>query len=84
MTAQQNTQPAEQHDEVGEIVRLDDHGLAILKTKRDGRAYPFTFDKIRAYKGQPPKDIGLRLGAQVKFVADNDKIKDVEILSSEI
>ena len=66
--------------QIGEVVRLDRHGLAILKTKDEGRFYPFTFDKIRRYRGESPKEIGLRRGTEVRFVTENDKISDVEIL----
>jgi len=84
MAALQNGHSTRQDQELGVIVRLDRHGLAILETKENGRAYPFTFDKIRSYRGQSPREMGLRRGAQVKFVADDGKIKDVEILPAAV
>jgi hypothetical protein len=80
MTAERIDQTGTAEAQIGEIVRLDRHGLAILKTKRDGRLYPFTFDKIRRYRGEFPKEIGLQRGAEVRFTTEDDKINDVEIL----
>jgi hypothetical protein len=66
----------------GTIVRLDNYGLAIVKTKETGDVYPFTFDKVLHYRGQSAREIGLRLGAHVRFLADDGKIRKVEILPS--
>jgi len=67
-------------EELGTILRVDRHGLAILQTKEGENVYPFTFDKIRRYRGQAAQEIGLHAGAAVRFSTDEGKIKDVEIL----
>jgi hypothetical protein len=74
--------PAAEGERTGIIVRLDRLGLAEVKTIDDGRVYPFTFDKILSYRGESAGELGLRLGAQVKFLADEGKVSDVEILQS--
>lgn len=68
----------------GKIVRVADHGLAFVSTGSGvhRRDLPFTFDKIRSYKGQAAKDIGLRTGAEVRVSEENGRIESVEISSS--
>lgn len=71
---------ASQEKASGVVVQVDRHGLALLKTKADGRVYPFTFDKIRLYRGESAGELGLRLGTQVQFSSLNGMVKDVEIV----
>ena len=80
MPEYENGMAVTEGEKVGTIVQIDSFGLAAVKTEGDGRIYPFTFDKIRKYRGESPREIGLRLGAQVRFLAADGKIKDVEIL----
>ena len=65
--------------EQGTIVRVDRHGLAMVKTARGNATYPFTFDKIRHYRGQTASEIGLKQGATVSFRSYRGKVSDVEI-----
>jgi hypothetical protein len=68
----------------GKIVRVADHGLAFVSTGSGvhRRDLPFTFDKIRQYRGQAADEIGLRNGASVEISEENGRVESVEILSS--
>ena len=65
----------------GRIVRVADHGLAFVSTGsgRHRRDFPFTFDKIRSYRGQAAKDIGLKNGVEVQVLEENGRVESVEI-----
>ena len=84
MPEYENGIAATEGEKIGTIVQMDSFGLAAVKSEGDGRIYPFTFDKIRSYRGESPREIGLRLGTQVRFLAADGKIKDVEILSAAV
>jgi hypothetical protein len=63
----------------GTIVRVDRHGLALVKAE-DGNLHSFTFDKILRYRGEAARDIGLDPGATVLFSEDESGIGNVEVL----
>lgn len=67
----------------GKIVRVADNGLAFVSTGSGvhRRDLPFTFDKIRKYRGQTAKAIGLRAGALVQVSEENGRVESVEISS---
>jgi len=61
----------------GTVLRLDQVGLGIIvanPTDADltEKEYPFTFDKIQGYKGEPVNDLGLSEGAGVEFTLDEN------------
>jgi len=70
---------------LGQIVRLNPGGLAYIHDEQNQRYYPFTFDKIRGYRGQYHYELtdfykkGLREGITVQFTLDDteDKINMV-------
>ena len=70
---------------VGKIVRVTDEGLAYVSTGSGNqrRDFPFTFDKIRRYRGQAAKEIGLRKGVEVRFSEKDGRVESVEIGSPE-
>lgn len=67
--------------QVGKIVRVTDQGLAYLSTGSgsERRDFPFTFDKIRSYRGQGAREIGLRKGVEVRFSEKDGRVESVEI-----
>lgn len=69
---------------VRKIVRVTDHGLAFVSigSGDQRRDLPFTFDKIRRYRGQAAKEIGLQQGAEVQFSETDGRIDFVEIDSA--
>jgi hypothetical protein len=66
---------------VGKIVRVADYGLAFVSVGSGSqrRDFPFTFDKIRSYRGQPAKEIGLLRGTKVHFSETDGRVDSVEI-----
>lgn len=58
--------------ERGTIVRLERFGLGFVEMEGGSEQYPFSFDKIEGYRGQPLKSLGLRLGAVVMVMVDQD------------
>jgi hypothetical protein len=68
---------------VGTVLRLDQVGLGIIvadSTDADctDKEFPFTFDKIEGYKGEPLKALGLTEGTVVKFTLDEgDRVSRV-------
>lgn len=55
----------EQHE--GKVLRINDVGLGIVEDKESHQQFAFTFDKIRDYRGEKPREIGLFVGAHVRF-----------------
>ena len=51
-------------------------------TGNQRRDFPFTFDKIRSYRGQQAKAIGLRQGVEVSFWETNGRVDSVEICAA--
>ena len=69
---------------LGEIIRLNQGGLAIVNDEHCHRQYPFNFDKIVDYKGQYLSELtdfskkGLEVGIKVLFTIDpDDKVNRV-------
>lgn len=63
---------------LGEIVMLDQSGVAMVKDEDCHGQYPFTFDKIVGYGGQYPRELtdfskkGLRKDVMVRFTLDSE------------
>jgi hypothetical protein len=70
-----------QLNRVGKIVRVLDKGLAYLATGSgsERKEFPFTFDKIRRYRGQRAREISLRKGVEVRFSEKDDLVESVGI-----
>ena len=68
-------------DQSGKVVRVADHGLAFVSTAVGGRRrdLPFTFDKIRSYRGETARDLGLKKGTEVQFSESDGRIESIEI-----
>jgi hypothetical protein len=66
----------------GTIVRLDRHGLAIVKPEVGDDIYPFTFDKILEYGGQTASEMGLHEGSTIQFVRKEGKVSEVKIVQA--
>lgn len=69
----------EQHE--GKVLRVNEAGLGIVEDERSRQQFVFTFDKIRGYRGESPREIGLRAGAHVRFSATADyQVTSVEVI----
>jgi len=54
-------------------------GLCYVLEEDTKRHYVFTFDKIRGYCGQSASHLGLQVGNHVRFSAEGDRVKFVEL-----
>jgi hypothetical protein len=65
----------------GLIVELDKDGLVVVQDKDNHSHFAFTFDKIKGYRGETAREIGLREGRQVRFDADGKHVKKAELIA---
>jgi hypothetical protein len=68
----------------GTIVRLNPVGLAYTEDTESKCVYSFTFDKIRAYRGESVEELGLKLGSLVHFSVQDGVIHTVQIHSQAV
>ena len=61
-------------DDIGEIVRLEKYGLAFVKVEGTGEEYPFRFDQIVGFKGEPLGEMCVRVGSRVSFDLQNGRV----------
>lgn len=61
------------------VMRVDKLGVAFIEGR--GRQFAFTFDKIVGYRGEPPKDIGLVVGATVDVATSGQFVTSVRLAS---
>ncbi len=54
---------------IGKVIRINDFGLCEVATNERLRV-AFTLDKLSGYAGQPLRDLGLKVGAEVVFQSD--------------
>lgn len=55
----------------GKVTHINDYGLCEVATDERVRV-AFTLDKLSGYAGQPLRDLGLKVGAEVVFQSDDD------------
>ena len=69
----------DQHE--GVVRRVNEQGLGIIEDKESHEQFVFTFDKIRGYRGEKAREIGLYVGARVRFdtTADTETVALVEL-----
>ena len=65
----------------GVVVHVNVSGLGVVKDSGSDTHYSFTFDKIRGYRGERPKEIGLREGKHLVFYVDADE-KVTEVVTA--
>lgn len=63
----------------GRIVHLDKQGLVVVQDTSSRCHFAFTFDKIKGYRGETAKEIGLREGREVRFVAEGERVEQAEL-----
>jgi hypothetical protein len=69
----------EQHE--GKILRINNAGLGIVEDEHSQQQFVFTFDKIRNYRGEEPRQLGLTVGAHVRFSSTSDcQVTAVEVI----
>ena len=55
-------------ESMGKIIRINEFGLCEVAVGEKRAA--FTLDKLAHYAGEPLRDVGLRVGAEVAFERD--------------
>ena len=64
---------------VGKVIRINDFGLCEVATDERLRV-AFTLDKLSGYAGQPLRDLGLKVGAEVVFQNDeNGRVASAQV-----
>lgn len=63
------------------LTRVTQDGLAYFYDATAQKSFAFTFDKIKGYKGETPKELGLHPGSQVLVDLDEKKAVDSVVLS---
>lgn len=64
----------------GVVIRINRFGLGIIEEEPSTTRYVFTFDKIRGYRGESPREIGLKVGTWVEFtLKDEGRIATVTL-----
>jgi hypothetical protein len=73
--------PKEKNGQLGgKVVRVVPTGLCFVEEASSGKVYPFTFDKIRGYRGETVRELGLRSGLSIRFTTgETDLIDSVEL-----
>jgi hypothetical protein len=62
----------------GRVMRVDSHGFGFIEST-GGSQFTFTFDQIQGYRGQRPRDLGLKEGLVVRFTVHDGLINNVVI-----
>ena len=65
----------------GIIVQVVPVGLAYLEDKASKKRFAFQFGRIQNYAGESAKELGLRVGVEVRFRATGDWIEEVELIN---
>ncbi len=61
----------------GTVERFDNFGLGFVTV--NGRSVPFTFDRIEGYRGEQPKEIGLKAGMAVSVELADGKAQKIRL-----
>lgn len=69
---------------IGTIVRVNGYGLCEVRVddlKKGPRRTGFTLNQLAGYRGQPVKEFGIRVGADVEIEEDNEgRVKSARLL----
>jgi hypothetical protein len=66
----------------GKILRIENWGLAFLKDPQTSEVYPFTFDRIQGYAGEPVSKTGLRVGGSVQFALNKGVVSAIRLAAA--
>ncbi|MBM3582204.1 MAG: hypothetical protein FJX37_09610 [Alphaproteobacteria bacterium] len=67
-------------ESTGVVIQVDVSGVGLIEADSTHRKYPFTFDTVKGYYGQPLAAAGLTRGSKVKFDETDGIVKFVEII----
>jgi hypothetical protein len=66
----------------GVVVQVDVSGVGLIEADSTHHRYPFTFDTVKGFYGQPLTDAGIVRGRKVRFDESAGIIKLVEVLET--
>ena len=64
---------------VGVVTRISPFHMIELDERGTGQRFVFRLDKLRGYRGEPLKKIGLKAGRPVRFAIDGERVTAVEL-----
>ena len=65
---------------IGRITHVSPLGLGYLVKEKSNQQLAFTLDKVRGYRGQTLKKLGLRRGSKVRFQVVGNVVDTVDLL----
>jgi hypothetical protein len=66
----------------GVVVQVDVSGVGLIEADSTHRKYPFTFDTVKGFYGQPLTDAGIVRGRKVRFDERDGIVKLVEVVQT--
>lgn len=67
----------------GKVIRINDFGLC--EVAAEGKRISFTLDKLPHYSGEPLRELGLQVGADVLFESDeNGRVASARVLNAAV
>ena len=64
----------------GVIRQVVEGGLAYVEEPNSKKRFVFNFDKIRDYRGETVRELGLRVGSRVRFTTTGERVDKVELI----
>ena len=65
---------------VGKVTHVSPVGLGYVAGEKSNQQLAFTLDKVRGYRGQTLKKLGLRRGSKVRFQVVGNVVDTVDLL----
>ena len=66
----------------GVVIQVDVSGVGLIEADSTHDKYPFTFDTVKGYVGQPLLNAGLVRGSKVRFASTDGIINLVEVVQT--
>ena len=63
----------------GVVLEVTKDGLGFLEEEQSKKRFAFTFDKIRGYRGETVRELGIRVGSRVRFITAGPLVERVEL-----
>ena len=64
----------------GVILEVVPQGLVYVEEPQSKKRYVFTFGKIRDYRGESARELGLRVGTRLRFSTTGELVDEVELI----
>ena len=67
-------------EHTGVVTRIGPFHTIHLDERETGSRYVFRLDKIRGYRGEPLREIGVKPGRPVRFAVEDERVTAVELV----